>query len=465
MDVIKQLLGRLHPLIVHLPIGFIILGLLLQWYDRKARTYTKIIGLIYLWGGISAGLACITGYMQYLGEGYGFDTIKFHLWMGITTAVFSFIMYLRIRFPQKIEYLKKIPLLIFSLAMFPLISFTGHLGGEITHGEGYLLEPLPNSIKAVLGIETFEKKTIVLNEDTWQNAMIYQDVINPILNNNCASCHNPKKRKGELELNSEEGILKGGENGEVVNAHNASISDLYVRLTLPKDDEDHMPPKDKAQPTKEEIALIGAWLDAGHPFDKSIGELGMKKELLRSFFPVNHDEDYPDITITEANPASIDSIKKKGIHVDNISRATHFLRVSCVNKPDFSDTDFKSLKPIAKQIAILDLGGTQITDSVFLELQSLTHLTVLKLDHTAVTGKNINALENLAFLRSINLSFTDFKDTSLDQLSNLQTLKSLYLSDSEVTKTVVLTNQKKDTVDIDYGNYMLPTLDSDTIVY
>ena len=191
----------------------------------------------------------------------------------------------------------------------------------------------------------------------------------------------------------------------------------------------------------------------------------MKKELLRSFFPVNHDEDYPDITITEANPASIDSIKKKGIHVDNISRATHFLRVSCVNKPDFSDTDFKSLKPIAKQIAILDLGGTQITDSVFLELQSLTHLTVLKLDHTAVTGKNINALENLAFLRSINLSFTDFKDTSLDQLSNLQTLKSIYLSDSEVTKTVVLTNQKKDTVDIDYGNYMLPTLDSDTIVY
>jgi hypothetical protein len=82
-----------------------------------------------------------------------------------------------------------------------------------------------------------------------------------------------------------------------------------------------------------------------------------------------------------------------------------------------------------------------------------------------VTGKNINALENLAFLRSINLSFTDFKDTSLDQLSNLQTLKSIYLSDSEVTKTVVLTNQKKDTVDIDYGNYMLPTLDSDTIVY
>ncbi len=45
MDVIKQLLGRLHPLIVHLPIGFIILGLLLQWYDRKTRSHTKIIGL------------------------------------------------------------------------------------------------------------------------------------------------------------------------------------------------------------------------------------------------------------------------------------------------------------------------------------------------------------------------------------------------------------------------------------
>ena len=60
MEAIQQLLGRLHPLVVHLPIGFIITALLLQWYDRRANNITGIIGLIFLWGFIAAVLACIS---------------------------------------------------------------------------------------------------------------------------------------------------------------------------------------------------------------------------------------------------------------------------------------------------------------------------------------------------------------------------------------------------------------------
>ncbi|MGB5556293.1 MAG: DUF2231 domain-containing protein, partial [Flavobacteriaceae bacterium] len=138
MDVLKQLLGRLHPLIVHLPIGFIVLGLLLQWHDRKNKQYNNIITLIYYWAGISAILACATGYLQYLGEGYSFDSIKFHLWSGITTAIFSFIMYFRLKSTTQIAWLNKLPVLGLSLLFFVLLSFTGHQGGTITHGEDYL---------------------------------------------------------------------------------------------------------------------------------------------------------------------------------------------------------------------------------------------------------------------------------------------------------------------------------------
>ena len=52
MDVLKQLLGRIHPLIVHLPIGFIILGFLLQWYDRKRNEYSEVIAFVRF---VSAG--------------------------------------------------------------------------------------------------------------------------------------------------------------------------------------------------------------------------------------------------------------------------------------------------------------------------------------------------------------------------------------------------------------------------
>lgn len=80
-------------------------------------------------------------------------------------------------------------------------------------------------------------------------------------------------------MHTKENILKGGENGETISANNAQESELFIRMSLPKEDDDRMPPKDKTQPTAEEVQLVRAWIDEGHPFDKTIGETGMKKEL------------------------------------------------------------------------------------------------------------------------------------------------------------------------------------------
>ena len=464
MDVIKQLLGRLHPLFVHLPIGFIILGLLLQWYDRKKKEYPFVIGFIFLWGAITAVLACITGYLQYLGEGYAFDTVKFHLWSGIATAVFCFLMYLRIQKPKNIELFKRMPVAAFSIVLLVMISLTGHLGGDITHGEGYLTEPLPNSIKSALGIATFQEKEIVLNDENWQEAQLYADIIEPILNNKCASCHNPKKNKGELELHSQEGILKGGENGEIIETNNSEESPLYTRLVLPKDDEDHMPPKEKTQPTKEEITLVKTWIDLGNPFEGSIGELGIEKSLLLSFFPKKHDYDYPDVEVAVASQDSINNVKSKGIHVQNISKASNFLRVTCINKPSFGDNDFQLLKPLGQQIAVLDLGGTQVTDAIFEKLATLKNLTILKLDNTAITGVGIEKLSQLENLRSINLAATKFEENQLQKLAQFKKLQIVYLFNSSLRKSGIEYLQDGK-ITIDYGNYELPLIPSDSIIY
>jgi len=464
MDVLKQLIGRLHPLIVHLPIGFILLGLLLQWYDRRTGEYGKVIGLIYLWAGISATLACITGYLQYLGEGYGFDTVKWHLWSGIATAVFCFVMYARLRKWKPVDFLTKIPIAAFSILFFVLISFTGHQGGNITHGEEYLVEPLPNSVKSALGFETFEEQEIVLNEMNWQTAQLYEDVVAPILNNKCLSCHNPKKTKGELQMHTKEKILQGGESGDVITAK-ASDSEIFIRMNLPEDDDDHMPPEGKTQPSKDEIALIGAWLDAGHPFDKTIGESGLDKKLFLSFFPVKEDKNFPSKEIAEAPKDSIEAIKSKGIHVDKISEATNFLKVSCLNKPSFSDADFKILQSIEQQIAVLDLGGTQITDAIFGKLATLPNLTILNLDHTGITGKGIDNLASTSeHLKSINLTDTQFAEQHLQTLSEFKKLKKVYAFNTklEAQGTESLKNGQ---IVVDYGNYELPVIAADSIVY
>ena len=167
---------------------------------------------------------------------------------------------------------------------------------------------------------------------------------------------------------------------------------LSWRINLPKNNDDHMPPEGKAQPSKEEIALIGAWVDAGHPFKGTIAESGLKKELFQAFFRKKIDNDYPNVEVAAASKDSIDAIKDKGIHIDKISETTNFLKVSCLNKPSFSDSDFDLLNPLMNQIAILDLAGTNITDAIFDKLTKLPNLTLLNLDHTNISGEGIEKL-------------------------------------------------------------------------
>lgn len=464
MDVLKQLLGRLHPLIVHLPIGFILLGLLLKWYDRKRLEHQKVIPLVFFWGGISAILACITGYLQYLGEGYAFETVKWHLWSGIATALFSFLIYAKLKGNKAVDFLAKTPASVFPILFFILISFTGHQGGNITHGEDYLVEPLPNAIKSALGFETFEEKEIALTDENWEEAILYEDVIKPILNNKCVSCHNTKKKKGELLLHSEEGILKGGENGEVLLANNAKKSDLFARMILPIDDDDHMPPEGKTQPSKEEIKLVGVWIDAGHPFEGSIKEIGLEKDLFRSFFPAKQDNDHPNITITAASQDSILAIEKTGVHIDRISKSSNFLSVSCINKPNFDDTDFETLLPIKTQIARLDLGNTRITDAIFKKLTQLPNLTILKLDNTSISGENIELLSSLVHLKTLNVTSTNFGESQLQKLADFKSLRKVYVFQTKLDASGPETlNDNK--IFIDYGNYKLPQIASDSIIY
>ena len=462
MEMMQQLLGRLHPLIVHLPIGFLILALLLQWYDRKANEWHKVIAIVYFWAGITAVFACITGYLQYQGEGYSYDSVKWHLCSGIITAVFCFAMYLKISPKKTVSFLVKAPISILSVIAFVLISFTGHQGGNITHGEAYLIEPLPNSVKSLLGFKKIEEKELALTEENWGEALVFEEVIQPILNSKCVSCHNPKKDKGALLLHSKEGILKGGESGAVLASHSEE-SDLYTRMVLPMEDDDHMPPEGKKQPTKEEIKLIAAWMDAGHPFEGTVKEIGLKKDLFISFFPSTSYKGHPELEVPEASQDSIKNIEKYGIYLDPISESTHFLSVSCINKPNFKDDDFDKLRPVREQIAQLDLGGTQVTDAIFEKLTQFPNLSTLKLDNTGLTGNGIDALKNLEYLHTINFSGSLF-DQPVDIFSSFKSLEKVYLFKTKVDKKGPK-SLKEGQLNLDYGGYELPPIPSDSIIY
>lgn len=79
---------------------------------------------------------------------------------------------------------------------------------------------------------------------------------------NCNACHNPKDLKGELNLESYDGLMKGGETGPSI-VPGKSADSLLFQLILHKTKPFMPPPKKGKKLTDAEIALLRAWIDAG----------------------------------------------------------------------------------------------------------------------------------------------------------------------------------------------------------
>ncbi|MEI7775643.1 MAG: DUF1553 domain-containing protein [Verrucomicrobiota bacterium] len=178
--------------------------------------------------------------------------------MGIAVAQVSLIglFFTKKRFAP---YLK-----IISLVLLILIFITGHYGGTLTHGEGYITK----TKSAVVATKTI--KAALTNT---QELVLYTAIIQPILEEKCYGCHSQIKQKGKLRLDGEEWILKGGKDGVIIHAGDPQQSALYHNITLDPLEEKHMPPKGKPQITEEERVLLEWWINTGASFNKKIKDL------------------------------------------------------------------------------------------------------------------------------------------------------------------------------------------------
>lgn len=90
--------------------------------------------------------------------------------------------------------------------------------------------------------------------------------VREIFQQHCVKCHGLEKQKGELLLDTPEGVNIGGENGAVIVAGNAAESKLCQLISLPADDPDIMPSKGDPL-TAEQIAMIAQWINEGASFE------------------------------------------------------------------------------------------------------------------------------------------------------------------------------------------------------
>ena len=93
-----------------------------------------------------------------------------------------------------------------------------------------------------------------------QEKITYADHVRPLLENKCFSCHNPDKKKGDLDLTSFAGTMAGGGSGSVINSGDPDGSKLIGTLT--KKVEPYMPPEGSPLGAKE-IEVLSKWIQGG----------------------------------------------------------------------------------------------------------------------------------------------------------------------------------------------------------
>jgi uncharacterized membrane protein len=461
---VTEFIGHLHPILVHLPIGILLLACIFLWLSQKEKFkhLQHAIHTILFFGMISAMVTCITGYLLSGSGEYDENMVQLHQWMGISVAIISIVTY----------YLNKKNLLVkwqipSAILLGILLVVTGHLGGSLTHGSDYLTKPLEN-LSGDDSIQIIKRKPI----PDIQEARVYADVVEPIFQSKCYNCHSTKKQKGKLRLDQADLIIKGGKDGVVIVPGKADESELIKRVLSPREEEHHMPPKEKPQLNEKETALLQWWINQGADFTKKIKDIQQPekiKPLLNDLQNVSEDKKnapaIPSGTVEKADEKAIQQLKDRGIVIIPVAQNSHFLAANFITAADFSDKDMHLLIPLKKQLVWLKIGHTAITDSALIVLAQCTNLTELQLDHTRITDKGMDYLSVLENLQTLNLVGTRITTAGLMKLRLLKKLQSLYLYQTAVDKKDWGVLQKAFPKSIlDSGGYKLTYIESDTQV-
>jgi uncharacterized membrane protein len=138
-------LGRFHPMVVHLPIGFFLLGIIFDLLSRfpKFKEVEATLKYIYLLAAISIVVSIVPGILITAEGGYNDETLSLHWLCGILTCAAAWGLWHIHRRDIRIKGYYYTLLLILSL-VFLLV--TGHMGGKLTHGENYFREHVPDKI-------------------------------------------------------------------------------------------------------------------------------------------------------------------------------------------------------------------------------------------------------------------------------------------------------------------------------
>lgn len=464
-----RFIGHFHPVLLHLPIGIFVLILVQELgaiFGKRTDPAGNTSLFPLFFGAVSAVIAVIAGFLLYHGHGeeYGGSAIAGrHLWGGLIFAVAAIITFI---FKAWSVAMNGNPsfyrLLLF--ASLGVMTYASHDGATLTHGEGYLTKYAPAGLKRLLGVtmpvlpdgELSATPAVVKPPE---EQIVYVDIVAPIFEHRCGQCHNETKAKGKYRMDRYELLLKGGKEGHAIEPGKLADSNVLKRIALPKDDDEHMPPDGKPAIEESEVAIIKWWIETGADPKKLLKEYELPapiKAAIAKIVPAPAaGSTQPGSAAPAPAPAPTGPDEGLKAMVAGISKefpgalsfesqGSVLLTFTAVSmRGNFDDAAFKKLETVSSKLVTVDLSATKITDQGLSQLSTAKNLRVIRLAETGVTDVVIETLLKLPSLESINLYGTKVTDAGVSKLSALTHLKRLYLWQTAVTPAAIKTFKEK----------------------
>jgi len=446
-----RFVGHFHPMVLHLPIGVFILILLQESWRivRGKRPGTDGDSMFPLFFGVvSAIAAVIAGFLLYHGHAADYagqedGLAERHLWGGLAFAAMTVVVFVMKAWAVAAGSLG----LLYRGLLFAsvgVMGFASHDGASMTHGQDYLFRYAPDSLRKAMGMGPKTKK-----QNAVADPVVYADIVTPILERRCVECHKPGKIKGKLRMDTYEMLLKGGSDGPALVPGNAEESLMIVRIQLPEDDDEHMPPKGKTDITADELTVVKWWIDNGADATRKLSEFEVPAEVRQALAGLGaamdvRDEtagyggsvsDAPTPELVSAVAALAKEFPGAVAFESQVSSGVTFTAVSM--RGTFDDEVFAKLGPILPHLVTADFSATGITDESVAMLKSSVRLRQLRLAETSVTDASVEIVKQLPALESLNLYGTAVTDSGAAQLKQMGTLKNLYLWQTKVTPSMV----------------------------
>ncbi len=432
---ISSFFGRFHPLVVHLPIGFILLAIIIEIYTgyKKINISIRVISFCWFLGFISSLFAALFGWLLASNGYYIEENIFLHRWSGILIVLLSFIGW---GMKTKMINLFKNQDSFINYSILILLLIVGHQGGNITHGKNHIFEFAPGFIKKYF----YEENTQLISykEKEVDSIKIFSELILPIFKNKCVACHNNDISSGGLNMANMEKILEGGASGSFIDEGNSAKSILFKRITLSQNNTKFMPPSGEPL-TYDEINLIKWWINHDVKNDISLSEVELSNEdklLLNKLFEIDTKEKpwYENLK----NLPKLDSKDLKSLEKNNYSWKLLAYNYPLIevkfNGNKINDNNFTEILKFKEHMISLNLTNCELNDSQLNFISQFENLMFLNIQNNPISDKGIPNLKSLTHLEKLNLYGTNVSDISLKTFSEIKSLKKIYLWNTKVTE-------------------------------